>query len=261
MNKDISQSELQRIQDEYTRRDSDNNLSELYSYMNPAFAYHMQEREWAILNMLRYNNIDISQLNMLEIGCGTGHILNRFLEFGATKAFGIDLMENRIKEGRKKYPNINFVKGNATQLPFPDKSFNTVMQFMCISSILDSEMRQQIANEMWRVLQPNGIIISYDMRPPSPVLIAFYNIAKLFILSQFRNKFRCSIKHITPTKPLSIKEIVSLFPCGKLNYSSVSLEFNMTRIARRSCIIASFLSLIPWFRTHLLVLIKKGANP
>jgi len=254
----MNHDELTRIKTEYARRDSDKDLSEIYTYQNPAFVYHMQERERAILNMLMENDIDISEGKILEVGCGSGHILQRFLEFGAEKVFGIDLIEHRVKAGKKYHPNVFLVQGDAAQLPYPDHSFNLVMQFMCLSSVLNDHMRKQISIEMWRVLKPGGVFLSYDMRPPSLVLLTCFKIAKFFIPKRMlRGKDDYHVQNITPTKPLTIDEIKLFFAHGKLNYRSVSLEFNIARVAERSFLFAYFLSLVPWFRTHFLVLIKK----
>ena len=97
----------------------------------------MQEREWAILRLLRSEEIKLNGITVLEIGCGTGHILQRFLEFGVQLAAGIDLMESRIEAGKKSYPNLHLAIGNGAQLPYANNSFDMVMQFMCLSSVLD----------------------------------------------------------------------------------------------------------------------------
>lgn len=54
---------------------------------------------------------------------------------------------------------IDFRCGNAENLPYEDESFDIVMQFTVFTSILDSEMKQNIAREMLRVIKPDGIIL------------------------------------------------------------------------------------------------------
>lgn len=156
--------ETDRIRAEYTRRDR-LGLSRIYSYSNPAFVFHMQEREWAVLRLLRSEKIKLDGVSVLEVGCGSGHILQRFLEFGARRVAGIDLMESRVETAKRSYPHLHLAVGNGAQLPYPNDSFDLVAQFMCLSSVLDPAMREQIADEMWRVLRPGGTMLSYDLRP------------------------------------------------------------------------------------------------
>ncbi|MBA4416363.1 MAG: hypothetical protein C0392_00405 [Syntrophus sp. (in: bacteria)] len=249
--------ETSRIRKEYLRRDI-SETNKIYTYENPVFLYHMQEREHTILRMINKAGIVIANLKVLEVGCGTGHILQRFLEFGAGKTFGIDLMEHRIQDGKKHYPNISFVQGNASQLPYSDNSFSLVMQFMCLSSVLDQSMRNSIAEEMWRVLEPDGTLLSYDMRPPSLILLSCFKLFKSLIPRKWIGKsVHVRPKDVTPTRPLSLREIRILFPEGEIYYKSTSLELNLAQIAKKSFLAASFMSLIPWFRTHFLVIIRK----
>lgn len=246
-----------RIHAEYCRRDAEG-LSQIYHYMNPAFMFHMQERERAILDMLREEHIDLSECTVLEVGCGTGHILQRFLEFGAREATGIDLMEARIEIGRKRYPNLRLDQGNAAKLPYANDYFDLVTQFMCLSSVLDPIMRQTIAAEMWRVLRPGGAILSYDLRLlPRPARI-FISLAGMLTPRGAVNGSRGSAKQQpTPIHPLSISEIKSLFRGGLLRYRTVSLDFNLARLAGKFNLLTSLLSTIPLLRTHYLVLVRK----
>ena len=248
--------EIPRIQAEYLRRDT-SELNKPFSYSNPAFLYHMQEREWFILSFLRKKGITLNDLEVLEIGCGTGHILQRFIQFGATKAVGIDLMEHRIKIGVQQYPTLLLSVGDASCLPYRDKSFNFVMQFMCISSVLDENTRRLIAQEMLRVTKPGGTILSYDMRKtpaPARLLSSFFH--RLFRL--FRKKRETDTSNNpTPTQTLNLHEIKDLFAGCSLKYHSISLNFNLAGIAAYSRLAASLLSLTPWFRTHYCVIIQK----
>jgi ubiquinone/menaquinone biosynthesis C-methylase UbiE len=254
--KDNSNGEIPRIQAEYMRRDA-SGLNKVFSYLNPAFLYHMQEREWALLSFLKKVGISVNDLEVLEIGCGTGHILERFLQFGATKAAGIDLMEHRIRIGSRQSPTLLLSVGDAAQMPYCDGSFNLVMQFMCISSVLDNSTRHRIAREMLRVVRPGGAILSYDMRkPPTP---AHFLSLLVHFLSRLlgRRRIADADENPTPTRPLSIHEIEELFGGCSLKYRSISLNFGLARIAARSRLAASLFSMVPWLRTHYLVIIHK----
>jgi ubiquinone/menaquinone biosynthesis C-methylase UbiE len=51
---------------------------------------------------------------------------------------------------------------SAPALSFLDKTFDLVVQSAVFNSILDFEMKQQIASEMLRVLKDDGLILWYD---------------------------------------------------------------------------------------------------
>jgi len=256
--------ELERIKEEYARRDSTGQLN-IYSYQNPAFAFHMKERERTILKMLKKENINLPNCDVLEVGCGTGHILQRFLEFGSKTSTGIDLMQNRIEEGQKSYPRVKLLQGDASHLPFENGQFDLVMQFMCLSSVLDSNMRKQIANEMWRVLKPGGHILFYDMRPASYMHGRVFKLIGLCrgILKKLRRaaaeikKENTQTERDTPIHLFDIKEIKDLFPEGFLRCQSASLDFKLASLAGKSYFLANILSCLPFLRTHYLVMIRK----
>lgn len=256
--------ETDRIRVEYTRRDR-LGLSRIYSYANPAFVFHMQEREWAVLRLLRSEKIKLEGLSVLEVGCGSGHILQRFLEFGSQRAAGIDLMESRIEMAKRSYPRLHLVVGNGAELPYANDSFDLVAQFMCLSSVLDPAMREQIVNEMWRVLRPGGTILSYDLRPfPFVVRVSclpYYALKRLLrVFTARENKIPRGQGNSfanTPIRPIPIAEIRRMFSRGRMRYATVSLNFNLCRIAGRFLFLAAFLSYLPLLRTHYLVLIRK----
>jgi SAM-dependent methyltransferase len=253
-----AETEVERILAEYTRNDGTGKSQETYCYANPAFLFHMQERERTILGVLRDRGIALQGEDVLEVGCGTGHILERFLEFGCRSAMGIDLMESRIQEGVQRYPRLDLRQGNATQLPCDDRQFDLVMQFMCLSSVLDSEMRKQIASEMWRVLKPGGAILSYDLRPV-PKLGHAISRGLRFLLLENPNDKAASTEpsQPIPIRPLSLSDLRSLFSDGCMESRSVSLDFNLARFAEFSTWLAHTLSFVTVLRTHYLLLVKK----
>lgn len=261
--------EINRIQTEYTRRDTQG-LSKEYTYMNPAFLFHMQERERAILQILRDEKINLSEVSVLEVGCGTGHILQRFSEFGVDKATGIDLMETRIQVGKRAYPRIDLRQGNAGSLPYHDDSFGLVMQFMCLSSVLDPIMRQKIVDEMWRVLRPGGVILFYDLRPIpflGGVSFMLYGIlCRIFGAMCRKRRIKQGDNALqeepTPIQPLSIEDVRKFFPGRVLRYRSVSLNFKLAQLSEKAHLLSTLLSSLPWLRTHNIAIIRKPSeNP
>lgn len=251
--------EIARLQAEYVRRDASGRTAQLYRYTNPAFQFHMQEREWAILRLLRHERVDLQSTDVLEVGCGTGHILQRFLEFGAAKAVGVDLMESRVQEGRQRYPTLELQQGNAASLPYPEESFDLVTQFMCVSSVLDETLRRRMAQEMWRVLRPGGVVLWYDLRPSPPVI----RLARrgLQVIEQWKHGVSSGDErrrdYPTPVKPISLQELRSLFHHGRLRSQTASLDLGLARWAGRSRGCASLLSCCSWLRTHYVAVIHK----
>lgn len=243
--------EIQRIRQAYEERDA-SGLSSEFTYTNPAFLFHMQERERSLLEMLREERVILEGAHVLELGCGTGHILQRFLEFGAGRAAGIDLMEGRLRSGAEAYPNLRLIQGNGAQLPFRDGSFDIVMHWTCLSSVLDSSLRRDMASEMWRVLKPGGVILSYDLRP-RPFLGR--------LCSKMRGPSRSDPSReglpSTPVRSVSLDELRTLFPQGQMRGRSLSLDFALLRRIAKYRGLAMILSWLPFLRNHYLVLIRK----
>src|SRR5271157_3868890 len=87
---------------------------------------------------------------LLDLGCGTGLFVQRYLEHGGT-ATGLDISRGMIEKASGRCPSSNFIVGTAEVLPFRDNSFDA------ISSILSfSYFKQPDAtlSEIYRVLAP-----------------------------------------------------------------------------------------------------------
>ncbi len=248
--------EAKRIREEYVRRDN-LGLTNVYKYSNPTFLFHMQEREWGIIETLRRQNIAIDQCIVLEVGCGTGHILERWIEFGAGVAVGIDLMIGRLLRGHQRYPNLPLLQGNGAELPFASEVFDMVLQFTCLSSVLDPSARARIADEMWRVLRPGGIIVSYDLRDYSLLIRMLSSVSASFQRARRLWKEPEACQKPTPIEPLSLQEINRLFGKGSISCRSTSLHFRLASIARFSHLLAWTLGRLPCLRSHHLAIIRK----
>ena len=240
--------ESDRIAAAYRERDASGPT--IYTHANPAYQFHLQHLEWALMRALRRQGFGLAGARVLEVGAGTGTFLDRLVEFGAAEGVGVDLVEHRVELGRRLHPRLDLRVGDGAGLPFEDGAFDLVTQFTCLSSVLDAGVRSAIAAEMWRVLRPGGLIVSYDLRPtPAAVRLAGRAYRRLTGSE--------SGDAATPTTPLPAAELARLFPTAPADVRAVSLNFDLAFLAGRSRALAEALAQLPFLRTHLLALVRK----
>lgn len=98
-------------------------------------------------------------LDVLEVGCGTGLVLQRIRRF-ARSAQGIDLSPGMLQAARAR--GLDVREGSALDLPFPDASFDVVCSFKVLAHIPDIE---RALAEMARVTRPGGTILAEFYNP------------------------------------------------------------------------------------------------
>jgi len=106
--------ELERIKKAYEKRKIEQK-DKIYSYFNKGNLFIVHQREKALLKVLnRFNILDLSDKKILDVGCGTGGTLRRFIDYGAKpeNLYGIDLLEDRIEVAKQLHPKINFICGD-----------------------------------------------------------------------------------------------------------------------------------------------------
>lgn len=171
---------------------------------------------------------------VLDVGCGGGGELRNMIRYGAipSNLHGIDLLPDRIAAARMLSPNIDFVCGDASKLPYEDESMDVVMQFTVFTSILEGKMKRDIAREMLRVLKRDGIILWYDFHTDNPANPNVRAVKKKEIYELFKN---CEIylKRTTLAPPIA------------------------RAIAPFSNILCQILEKIPLLRTHYLGIVRK----
>jgi ubiquinone/menaquinone biosynthesis C-methylase UbiE len=227
--------ELSRIEHMYAKRASDPVLQRRYSLLNPATLHHVQSLEKAILaDLVRFGISDLAECRILDVGCGSGGWLARFLLYGAKpeRLAGIDLLPARVAQAQAVYPSIAWKQGDASRLPYSSASFDIVMTFTMFSSIKDATLRAAIAAEMWRVLDHGGLLFIYDFTYDNPA-----------------NPAVCAIPK---------RELSRLFPHAQLTFRKLTLAPPLTRLfATRIPFLVSVLEFLSIFNTHLLAVARK----
>jgi ubiquinone/menaquinone biosynthesis C-methylase UbiE len=97
------------------------------------------------------------QPNVLDLGCGTGRLLNRLAtKFTHLKGTGLDLSPVMIKQARRtnqNRPKLIFIQGNVEALPFAKEQFEAVFNTI---SFLHYPNPEKVLSEVYQVLKKGG---------------------------------------------------------------------------------------------------------
>jgi dolichol-phosphate mannosyltransferase len=105
--------------------------------------YWQRERHRIVLDFVR------GQGSILDIGCGTSRII-----VDLKNAVGLDVLFRKLRWLRPIHPQV--VQATGGSLPFPDESFDAVINSEVIEHVPDSTT---ILTEMHRVLRPGGVLV------------------------------------------------------------------------------------------------------
>ena len=114
---------------------------------------------------------DLSQLQLLEVGCGAGGNLLELLRLGFApdKLSGIELLPERLALARAVLPEALVLRGgDALDAAVADRSLDIVFVSTVFSSLLDDAYQQRLADAMWAWLKPGGAVLWYDFTVNNP---------------------------------------------------------------------------------------------
>ena len=136
------------------------------NYYNDYSKIYEEERRqgyYSLINNLEFEKIEFSakEKKTLEIGCGTGLILERTHKI-ARHATGIDISEGMLNVCQKK--GLDVLQASATQLPFEDNTFDLVYSFKVLAHIPNIKKALQ---EIARVTKADGKMVLEFYNPYS----------------------------------------------------------------------------------------------
>jgi SAM-dependent methyltransferase len=109
-------------------------------------------------------HVDLAGKRVLEVSCGHGGGASYLMRTqGPASYTGLDLNPVGLDFCRRKHqlPGLDFVEGNAEKLPFPDQSFDAVIN---IEASHCYPRLPRFLDEVARVLRPGGHLLYADVR-------------------------------------------------------------------------------------------------
>ncbi len=100
---------------------------------------------------------------ILDLAAGTGTSSAAIAARGA-HVVACDLSPGMIEVGRERHPDLEFVLGNATDLPFPDDEFDAVTISFGLRNVQDVPAALR---EILRVTKPGGILLICEFSAPT----------------------------------------------------------------------------------------------
>ena len=97
-------------------------------------------------------------MQVLDLGCGNGRFYPVLKKRNIVYT-GLDYSRGLLEEARHLHPEGVFIEGDATKLPFPDKSFDAIYSFAVIHHIPSHTLRKKFIEEAARVLRSGGMLI------------------------------------------------------------------------------------------------------
>jgi ubiquinone/menaquinone biosynthesis C-methylase UbiE len=127
----------------------ENEAGEIWNWESPAGKKRWERRVKMLCENLTHN------LNVLELGCGTGYFTKELAKTEA-KITAIDISPELLENAKSKIQSdkINFVLGNACDMPFSDNEFDIALG----SSVLHHLDIDSAIKEVFRVLNKGGRI-------------------------------------------------------------------------------------------------------
>ena len=92
---------------------------------------------------------------ILDLGCGTGHLTARIAEAGAD-VVGVDSAESMIERAKANYPALRFDIADAREMHF-DSHFDAVFSNAALHWIPEPE---RVAGRVWQALKPGGRFVA-----------------------------------------------------------------------------------------------------
>src|SRR6476646_475659 len=114
-----------------------------------------------------------------DLGCGSG-VFTELRRWQGFRSVGLDISPKLIELGRRKYPGLELIEGDAENLPFESASLDGVLLSGLVHHFPDP---RRLAGEVKRVLRNGGRFVAFDHNRMNPFMWLYRDRASHFYSS------------------------------------------------------------------------------
>lgn len=143
----------------------------------------------------RYNLLIPTTASVLEVGCGSGELLDLI---HAGKKYGVDLSPDQVRRAREKFPHLEISEGIGETGPLPDEKFDYIILSDVLNEAADVEMLLRrlhlhshgetrliinVYNTLWRPVLSFARALGLTAATPSSSWISRQDVVNLSMLA------------------------------------------------------------------------------
>lgn len=138
-------------------------------YARYAHEYDEREKFWDTFekDTLKPYIKDLSGLDVLDAGAGTGRISIRLYNAGANVT-ALDISPEMLELLKKKEPNIKCIEADMEAMPFEDEEFDMVFSSL---AIIHLKKIDRFLDECYRVLKDGGKMVLVNIHYRKPLVL------------------------------------------------------------------------------------------
>ncbi len=166
----------------------------------------------------------------VDLGCGRGNDVLKMAEEVGKDGFvyGIDVSEGMLEKATRTAQKLNirhvkFTKANLEELPLPDNSVDLLISNCTINHI---ENKQQVWNEIYRILKTGGRFVVSDIYSETEVPVEYRNdpeaVSECWAGAVTKDEYLSTLSR-AGFKSVEILEESTPYPKGKIRVSSFTI--------------------------------------
>ena len=115
----------------------------------------------------------------IEFGCGNGRYIGELHRHLGGRSFGIDPSYKALEQGRQDYPQVIFLQGTTSLLPYTGGGLDLILFGFCLYVEDRDRLPFTVANAD-RHLNDGGHIAIYDFDPEHPEKVPYKHVHGMF---------------------------------------------------------------------------------